>query len=304
MLELRHLKTLIAIVEAGNISMAAKRLHLTQSAVSHQIRALEDIYETELFERKSHPLRLTPTGERLVKLAHETLRNVQDAERDLARISQGEAGNLRIAVECHSCFDWLMPSMDQFREHWNEVELDLVSGFHSDPLGLLGENKADLVIVQRQTKRKDVAYHPLFRFEILGLMAKSHPLTSKSHLTARDFEKETIITYPVPDEMLDLVREVLVPAKIAPRRRTATLTVAILQLVASRRGVAALPEWTVQTYLDREYLAAKPIGKKGLWSNLYAATTASMAKVAYIQDFVRTIRENSFRKLRNIIPVE
>lgn len=300
MLEIRHLRTLIALAETGTLSKAGKREHLSQPAVSHQIKALEEHYEVELFERKSSPLRLTSAGSLLLGLAYDVIRRVRDGERDLARIAQGDAGQLRIAVECHSCFDWLMPSMDAFREHWPQVELDLVSGFHPDPAGLLGEGRADLVIVSHAARREGVAYHPLFAYEVLALLSRDHPLTRKDYLTAGDFKKETLVTYPIPDERLDLMREVLRPAKVNPKRRTTELTVAILQLVASGRGVAALPGWTVQSYLDRKYVAWKSIGKKGLQSRLLAATTARASELAYMQEFIRIMREVSFSTLKRI----
>ncbi len=136
-IELRHLKTLLALEETGSVSLAAKRVFLTQSALSHQIRALENYYETPLFERKSTPLRFTPAGMRLLQLERELLPQVAAAERDLVRIIEGEAGELRLAVECHTCFDWLMPAMGEFRPLWPQVELDIVSGFQADPVGLL-----------------------------------------------------------------------------------------------------------------------------------------------------------------------
>ena len=120
--ELRHLRTLVALQETGSVSLAAQRVFLTQSALSHQIRLLENHFETPLFERKSAPLRFTPAGERLLKLARELLPRVADAERDLIQIVHGEAGELRLAVECHTCFDWLMPAMGVFRPQWPQVE--------------------------------------------------------------------------------------------------------------------------------------------------------------------------------------
>jgi LysR family transcriptional regulator for metE and metH len=299
-LELRHLRTLVALAETGNLTKAGKNLNLSQPAVSHHIRAIEEQYEIELFERKSDPIRLTAAGQLLVALAYDITRRIRDGERDLARIAQGQAGQLRIAVECHSCFDWLMPSMDAFREHWPQVELDLVSGFHADPVGLLGENRADLVIVSHAAKRTGVVFHPLFSYEVLALLSHHHPLVRKPYLTARDFRNETLVTYPIPDERLDLVRDVLKPANINPARRTTELTVAILQLVASGRGVAALPGWTVQPYLDRNYLAWRPIGKTGLSSRLYAATTETASSQAFMQEFLRTMREVSFATLERI----
>jgi LysR family transcriptional regulator for metE and metH len=303
LLELRHLQTLLALVETGTLSKAAARVFLTQSAISHQIKQLEDHYGVVLFERKTQPLRLSPAGQRLHSLAGTVMKAVREAERDIARIAQGNSGQLRIAVECHTCFDWLMPAMDQFREHWPEVELDLVSGFHADPLGLLREDRAELVVVSEPQARDGVAFHPLFRFEIVALVSRQHPLAPKPFLAPEDFAAETLLSYPVPEDMLDIVRKVLKPRGIEPKRRTAELTVAILQLVASRRGIAALPNWTVQSYLERGYVLAKPIGEAGLWSALYAATAEDMAQSAYLGDFLDIVRSSSFRNLRGLMPL-
>ncbi len=304
MLELRHLRTLIALAEEGTLTRAAQRVFLSQSALSHQIQLLEQHYDAELFERKSQPVRWTPAGRRLLDLAHEVVRLVHDAEHDVTRIREGKRGELRIAVECHSCFDWLMPSMDTFREGWPEVELDLVSGFHADPVGLLDEDQADLVIVSRAQARRGVDHHPLFRYEVSALLAKEHHLTARTYLVAEDFVAETLITYPVPDDRLDFVREVLRPAGVNPARRTTALTVAILQLVASRRGVAALPRWAVQEYLDRAYVVARPITPGGLHAALYAATTTVATKLPYIQAFIGTMKDISARTLDGISPIE
>ncbi|MBB5020119.1 LysR family transcriptional regulator for metE and metH [Chitinivorax tropicus] len=300
-IEIRHLRTLQAIAETGSVSRAGARLHLTQSAVSHQIKALELHYGLELFDRKTQPIKLTLAGERLLQLATLVLPQVAAADRDLARLLEGQAGQLRIAVECHTCFDWLMPAMDRFRAAWPEVELDIVSGFHADPVGLLLEDRADLAIVSdRDETETAVLYHPLFMYEIVGLVANDHPLAAKPNLAAADFAAETLITYPVPDDMLDLIRQVLKPAGVAPARRTSELTVAILQLVASRRGVAALPAWAVQGYVERGYLAAKAITSKGLWGRLYGAIRQQDAGRAYLADFLATMRNVCFQTLPGI----
>ena len=196
-------------------------------------------------------------------LANAVLSQVEGAERNIARLVLGQGEQMRIAVECHTCFDRLMPAMDAFRTRWPEVELDIVSGFHGDPVGLLHQGRADEAIVSAvDADETGVDYHALFGFEIRALLANTHPLVAKPHLVAQDFADQTIITYPVPDEMLDLIRQVLEPAGVRPPRRTTELTVAMLQLVASGRGVAALPPWAVQSYLDRGYVTARPVGKR------------------------------------------
>ena len=303
MIELRHLRSLVAIAEAGTVSRAAERVFLTQSALSHQLKALESHYGAPMVRRHGQSVKLTEAGHRLVALARTVTGEIQEAERDLAKLSGRQSGTLRIALECHTCFDWLMPIMDAFRKHWPEVELDLVSGFHANPIGLLAESKADIVIGSEHRARRGVVHHPLFRFEILAVLPVDHRLRARRYLEPRDFAEEMLITYPVPEERIDLIRRVLRPAGVRPRRRTAELTVAILQLVASRRGITALPNWGLKNYLDYDYVIARRIGKQGLWSDLYAATTRETATRAYLRDFLETARRTCFEKLDGVVPV-
>jgi LysR family transcriptional regulator for metE and metH len=287
--------------EAGNLSRAAQLLNLTQSALSHQLKGLEEAYGAPLFERKSSPVVFSPAGQRLLQLADAVLPQVSDAERDVARLVSGAAGSLRIAVECHTCFDWLMPAMDAMRSRWPEVELDIVSGFHADPVGLLHQDRAELAIVSELAEDEaGIAYHPLFSFEIVALLPRGHALLGKPWLEAGDFADHTLITYPVPDDMLDLVRSVLRPAGVKPPRRTSELTVAMLQLVASGRGFAALPVWAVKSYLDRGYVAHQRIGREGLTGRLYAATPERLAGRPYLAEFVRIMRETSLLTLPGV----
>lgn len=197
-----------------------------------------------------------------------------------------------MAVECHTCFDWLMPAMDTLRERWPEVELDLVSGFQSDAGQLLSRDAADLVVVH-DSPPLGVMAHFLFRYPVVAVLSPRHPLAARSSLAPEDFLGETLITYPVADDMLDVVRHFLAPAGVHPERRTAELTPAILQLVASRRGIAALPEWTLGHYRDKGYVVSRPLGPAGLHCELYAATTESMGERAYVQEFVELIRQGA-----------
>ena len=303
-IELRHLKTLLALEETGSVSLAAKRVFLTQSALSHQIRMLENHYGAPLFERKSTPLRFTPVGERLLRLAHDLLPQVTDAERDLARIIEGEAGELRIAVECHTCFDWLMPAMGEFRPIWPQIELDIVSGFQANPIGLLLQHRADLAIVSEAEKQNGISFQPLFAYEMVGICAPDHPLAAKNVWTAEDFIGETLITYPVPDEMLDLPKKILIPKNINPPRRHSELTIAIIQLVASRRGIAALPYWTVMPYLEKGYVVHRQITDDGLQSKLYAAIRTEDTDKSYLNNFCQIIRERGFADLPGLSELE
>lgn len=293
-LELRHLQTLAALADTGSLGKAADRVFVTQSALSYQLKALESHYGATLFERNTKPLRFTQAGARLVGLAREVLRLTSDAERDVAQWVSGRGGQLRIAVECHTCFDWLMPAMDAFREHWPEVELDLVSGFQSDAGALVESGAADFgVIHDLPSPRPGIVSEKLFRYETLAILSPRHRLASKSFLSPEDFNEETLISYPVDEGLLDIVRHFLKPAGIKPRRRNAELTVAILQLVASGRGIAALPHWSVAPYLERGYVLGKSLGSEGLHCELYAAIPDSLAVKPYLQDFVSKVRQHA-----------
>ncbi|MEW5973654.1 MAG: LysR family transcriptional regulator [Pseudomonadota bacterium] len=299
MIELRHLRMVQALAETGSVSAAAARVHLTQSALSHQLGALERYFGIPLVDRSRRPLRLTPAGERLLLAARRVLPEVEAARADLLRqASDHTPESLRIAVECHSCFDWLMPAMDAYRAERPEAELDLVGGFLPEPVDLLLEGRADLAVVSQPDECPGVSYLSLFRYEIVALLAPGHPLAERAFLTAADFAGQTLISYPVPDQALDVVQRVLRPAGVLPERRTAELTVAILQLVASRRGLAALPRWAAQAQIERGYVLARGIGQEGLWSTLYAAVRAEEADARGA--FISTLRRTAFATLQGI----
>ncbi|NKF21013.1 LysR family transcriptional regulator [Solimonas marina] len=290
-LEVRHLQTLLALAESGSLAKAADRVFVTQSALSHQLKLLETHYGAPLFERNTKPLRFTQVGQRLVALARDVLGTIADAEREIVQRVSGSSGELRVVIECHTCFDWLMPAMDALREDWPEVELDLVGGFQTDPMSLVEQGLSDFAVIHdRPPKRPGIVTEHLFTYETLAILAPDHPLANKDHLTPRDFAAETLISYPVDDAMIDVIRHFLAPKGIKPKRRDAELTVAILQLVASRRGIAALPDWSVMPYLERGYVIGKPLGAKGLHCELHAAMPESLAGKPYIRDFIDKVR--------------
>jgi LysR family transcriptional regulator for metE and metH len=167
----------------------------------------------------------------------------------------------------------------------------------------LAADRADLAIGSAPARRRGLVVRPLFRFEIMAVLPTDHPLRARRYLEAKDFKGQTLITYPVADDRIDLVREVLKPAGVRPQRRTAELTVAILQLVASRRGIAALPNWGIKNYTDYEYVIARRIGKDGLWSDLYATMTKETARRAYATDFIATAKARCFETLAGIEPL-
>lgn len=301
MVELRHLKTLSALRDAGSLVEAAERVHLTQSALSHQIKDLEDRLNCSLFIRKTKPICFTSAGQRLLILADDILPMIRNTERDIARLAGGEAGRLNLCIECHSCFDWLMPTIDHFRQHWPEVELDLSSGFSFQPLPALARGDLDLVITSDPEPRNGITYVPLFTYESRLAISKQHRLMARRYIHPEDLAQETLITYPVEQQRLDIFNHFLDEADVQPHTiRTAELTVMMLQLVASGRGVAALPNWALHEYIQRDYIASKPLGEKGVWCTLYGAIRDDQKDADFMVDFLSTAKDVSFRNLTGI----
>lgn len=305
MIELRHLKTLVALRDTGSLVEAAESLFLTQSALSHQLKDLEDRLECSLFVRKTKPPRFTSAGRRLLNLADEVLPMVRNAERDIARLAGGETGRLHICIECHSCFQWLIPCLDRYRGDWPEVELDLSGGFSFAPLPALVRGDLDLVITSDPVDLPDIRYVPLFTYEAMLGLSKDHRLANRDMILPDDLEQEMLITYPVERDRLDVFTRFLDPLDIEPASvRTAELTPMIIQLVASGRGVTCLPNWALTEYLEQQTIIAKKLGESGLWCTLYAAIREDQSGMAFMRDFLTTASETCFSTLNGIKVVE
>lgn len=305
MIEIKHLRTLSILNNTGSLVEAARQLHLTQSALSHQLKELEGRLNCSLFIRKSRPIRFTVAGIRLLDLAKHVLPAVSSAERDLSRFVSGDAGRLHMAVECHSCFQWLMPAIDSFRDSWPEVELDFSSGFSFLPLPALKRGNLDLVVTSDPKPIEGISYIPLFSYQSMLALSRHHRLANKTYIEAEELAQETLITYPVEIERLDIFNHFLIPAGVSPAKvRHADMTLMMLQLVASGRGVAGLPNWALHEYLQKDYVVARKLGKEGVWNTLYAAVREEQKDMAYLQDFIKTAISSCFKHLRGIKGVE
>ncbi|WP_455922722.1 LysR substrate-binding domain-containing protein [Pseudomonas putida] len=301
MIDLKHLRTLEALRETDSLHEAAARLQLTQSALSHQFRDLENRLGMPVFVRKSRPVRFTSAGLRLLQLADQILPLLRTTVRDLGKLADGAAARLHIAIECHSCYQWLMPAVDEFRSAWPAVELDLVSGLSFTPLPALERGDLDLVVTSDPVPLAGITYVPLFGYEALLAIDKHHALRGKPFVTPGDIASQTLITYPIERNRLDIFTRFLDPADIEPARvRTCELTVMMMQWVASGRGVCCLPNWAVHEYTSRGYVIAKRLGEHGLQATLFAALRNDMLEVPYVRDFLLTAKDICLATLEGV----
>ncbi len=241
----------------------------------------------------------------MLKLAEEVLPLVHSTELDLQRLAGGESGRIFMAIECHSCFEWLLPAIDEYRDQWPDVELDISSGFHFAPLPALSRGDLDLVITADPSEDAGVHYFPLFSYEAQLAIAKDHVLLGKEWVEPEDLKDEVLISYPVDRSRLDVFTSFLDLAGVEPKRlRHAELTTMIVQLVSSGRGVACLPNWALYEYLERDYLAVRSLGEEGVWPTLYAAVRKDQADAAFMRGFVDIAERTCFANLRGIVTAE
>ena len=298
-IELRHLRTIRAIHQAGGIARAADLLHITQSALSHQIKGLEDQAGVELFVRRSKPLKLSAAGQRLLRVAEKVLPEIEALEGEFGGLRQGSAGRMHIAIECHACFEWLFPVLERFRKAWPEVDVDIRPGLAFDALPALRKEEVDLVVSSDPEDLPGIQFKPLFDYEPVFVASSQHPLAQKPYVEAEDFRGETLITYPVDRSRLDVFTELLTPAKVEPRSiRQVELTAVILLLVASNRGVAVLPDWVVREVRTSSDYVTRPITEKGLTKRLYAAIRDDDADKPFVAHLIRLAREIPVRLQR------
>jgi LysR family transcriptional regulator for metE and metH len=289
-LEFRHLRTIRAIHQAGGLARAADILNITQSALSHQIAGLEDQAGVELFVRRSKPLKLSAAGMRVLRLAERVLPEIDALEEEFRALRQGKTGRLHIAIECHACFDWLFPVLEQFRHAWPEVDVDIRAGLAFDALPALAREEVDFVISSNPVTLPGITFNPLFDYEPRFVASVQNPLADKAEIAAGDFRDQVLICYPVGRDKLDVFTELLTPARVEPRaQRPVELTAVILMLVGSNRGVAVLPDWVlaqVRTHADyvTRPLAGRPVRR------LYAATRTDDVAQPFMAHALRLAR--------------
>ncbi|MDC9593991.1 HTH-type transcriptional regulator MetR [Xenorhabdus sp. IM139775] len=293
MIELKHLKTLQALNHCGSLAATANYLHQTQSALSHQFSELEHRLGFKLFIRKSQPLKLTLQGEVLLKLADQVLPLVTDS---LRQCHEPEETNLRIAIECHSCIQWLTPALKRFRESWPQVNVDFKSGVTFDPQPALQKRELDIVLTSDIIADSHLHYTPLFDYEVKLVIAPDHPLANKSDIHPQDLAAETLLIYPVQRQRFDIWRRFLQPAQVTPTLKTVDNTLLLIQMVAARLGIAALPHWAVETFERQGLVVTQTLGE-GLWSRLYAACREGEQRQPAIDTFIRSARQHAVDNL-------
>ena len=286
MIDRSHLKIIRALADNGSLTAAANTLFLTQPALSHQIRYLEKKLGLAIWQREGRKLRLTSAGEVLLQAARQVLPVLEQAEKTLQAYGEGKQGILRIGVECHPCYEWLKQILANFLLALPDIDVDIINKFQFSGLEGLLNHHVDLLITPDVVKKKGLVYEPLFDYELVLLVDQSHSLKSNAFITADELTNETLLTFPVAHERLDIFTQFLLPAGIALTSKAIASLDIMVQMVSLGRGVTVLPNWLAAEYCQQLPVNTVRLGRKGLTKTLYAAMRNSDVEISYMKLFI------------------
>ncbi|MCL5967743.1 MAG: LysR family transcriptional regulator [Betaproteobacteria bacterium] len=294
MIERTHLAILREVERTGSLTAAAQRLHLTQSALSHSMRKLEDRFGTPIWRREGRRLIPTQAGQYLLNLAQRLLPQLEHAEQRMQQFARGERGSLRVGMECHPCYLWLMQYVAPYLARWPDVDLDVKQKFEFGGIGALFAHDIDVLVTPDPHHKPGLHFEPVHAYEQVLVLAQGHALAQQDRVQPQELSSEVLLTYPVPPERLDVYSQFLTPAGVAPRlHKTVENTEVLLQLVASGRGVTALPLWVVQAHRDRLPIVAVRLGARGIQKHIHLGLRSADLDVPYVNDLLALVRQGS-----------
>lgn len=291
MLERIHLTVVQAVDHHGSLTAAAKQLCVTQSALSHTMRKLEDNLGTPIWLREGRSLRLTQAGQYLLNIANRVLPQLNYAESKLQQMAKGERGTLRIGMECHPCYQWLLKVVSPFLAAWPDVDVDVKQKFQFGGVGALLGYDIDLLVTPDPFYKTGLCFEPVFDYEQVLVVPQNHVLAGRQFIKAEELRDQILLTYPVAPDRLDIYTQFLNPAGVVPKHhKTSETTDIMLQMVASGRGVAALPRWLAEEYCRKLPLAVVRLGQGGIAKQIYLGTRKSDCDIEYLRAFINLAR--------------
>jgi LysR family transcriptional regulator for metE and metH len=286
-LERIHLAIIREVERQGSLTAAAAQLNLTQSALSHAIAKLEDQIGVKILRREGRSLQPTQPGEFLLAAANRLLPQFVHAEERLRQFAKGERGTLRIGMECHPCYQWLLKIVAPYLDNWPKVEVDVRQKFQFGGIGALFGYEIDMLVTPDPLHKPGLCFTPVFDYEQVLVVGPEHPLRGADFVLPHQLAEETLITYPVPADRLDIYTQFLVPAGISPRQhRPIETTDIMLLMVAHGRGVAALPRWLVEENAEKFAVSPVRLGREGVAKQIFLGMREADANIDYISAFI------------------
>jgi len=289
-LEVRHLRLIAGIAEAGSMTKAATGLHLTQSALSHQLRDIESRFNTAFFLRVGKRMVLTAAGRRVLESAGRILDELGRVEEDIRQLAQQRDGMIRVATQCNTGYHWLPPLLARFNRKHPRVSVSIMADATDRPVQALVNGQIDLAILTYDVIDPRLRLRRLFTDEMVALVSRQHPWASRAWVSPRQLATEHLLLYSSAPEESFVLRRILGPAGLTPTRFTfIMLTEAMIEMAKAGLGVAVLPRWSAQAAIATRSIVPLSITRRGIRRNWTAATLKALAEPAWLADFIELI---------------
>ncbi|HUH19593.1 LysR family transcriptional regulator [Albibacterium sp.] len=290
-MEIRYLRLIKAIVEEGSITRAMDVLHLSQSALSYQLKEAELQVGTLVFYRRNKKLILTPVGKKLYAVANKVIKELDSTESEIKKMMNGENGVIRISTECYTSYHWLPAVLKKFKSEFPNVEIEIVFEATHRPIEKLIEGELDLAITSNPEQIDQIEFVQLFSDEMLAVVCNNHPWANREYVEAEDFQDVSLIIHSLPLDTVSIFRTQLTPKGIKPKKLIVLpLTEASIELVKANMGVIVLANWALQPYLNDEIKAIK-INPEGFFRQQYIARIRDRDYPVYFDYFIKFLRE-------------
>jgi LysR family transcriptional regulator for metE and metH len=286
-LEVRHLRLVTEIADAGSMTKAAERLFLTQSALSHQLRDIESRIGTAFFIRVGRRMVLTEAGRRLADAARPMLAELRRTEEDVKRLAGNAHGSIRVTTQCNTGYSWLPPLLAAFHRRHPRVDVNIAADATDRPVDALLDGRVDIAILVTEVEDKRIRIRPLFTDEMVAIVSPSHALAKRRSVSAQELAAEHLLLYSSAPEESFLLQKVLRPAGLtAARVSFIMLTEAMIELARAGVGVGILPRWSAHRAIASRAVVPLSITRAGMRRQWSAATLAATREPSYVSDFI------------------
>ena len=297
-LEVRHLQLVAAIVDEGSLTRAGERLHLTQSALSHQLLDIEARLGTPLFHRINKKMMLTDAGQRVLASARKILEDLAQTEEELRLFATNRKGTIRLTTECYTVYHWLPTVMKKFEAKYPDVEIRIDVDATSAPFEALSAGALDVAFVTSERAPHGIEMETLFGDEMKVIVHPDHRFAGQEYVKPSELAEEMYLTYTELDDNM-LYKRMLRPAGLQPKRHMQVrLTEAVIELVKANVGVAVMAQWAVAPYVASGAIVAVPLTKRGYTREWKAACLGSRHMPPFVRAFVDMVAAEAPRATR------
>jgi LysR family transcriptional regulator for metE and metH len=305
---MKDLELIRHVADSGSLTVAARQLHMTQSAVSQRLGKLHARLGIKLIERRDGLMQLTAAGHRVHAASKLIAAELGSTVADINKLSRQQGDELRIATQCYTCYRWLPFVIRAMREDHPLLSVDVVPEATDTPYDALRKDRIDIAIVSNSTAKKEFEERELFSDELFAVMNSTHELANERYLDAVQFAGQTLVLYT--GDSHPIVDDVLAPQNITQFKIIQVrITEAIIELARSGQGIAIIAGWALDDFDDTEGLIAVRITKTG-FKRKWRAVIAADRNEDYVESFLdsvqtigTTIQNRAWRKkLRERLP--